>query len=89
MQDEGPHILRNGVSRGYYAALFRWRTNTVNRTSYRVIRPYQDNLQVKKEVVIIRDQGRTNHDSRNRLHLRQWNLEWEEQALGIMRNWKN
>ena len=57
MQDEEPHV-GNRVSRGYYVAFFRWRTNTVNSTFYRVIRPYQDNL---KKVTMIHEQGRTHH----------------------------
>ena len=84
MQDEGPHV-RNGVSRGYYVALFRWRTNTMNRASYRVIRPCQDNHKKGYD----NSGSRTNTSSRNLLHSRLWNLGWEEQASGIMRNWKN
>ena len=80
LKDDCPHV-RNGVSRGYYVALCRWRTNTMNRTSYRVVRPYQNNL---KNFVRRHDQVRTHHqeipciyddgtwDGRNRL----WRL-WE------------
>lgn len=58
----------------------------MNRTSYRVVRPCRNYL--NKKVVMKRDQGRTNTSSRNPPHLQQWNLEWEEQALGFMRKWK-
>ena len=55
---EGSHI-RNRVSRGYYVALFCWRTNTMNRTSYRVIGPYHRLF--LKMVSTIHDWGRTHH----------------------------
>ena len=50
----------------------------MNRTSYRVIRPYQNNL----KMVAMTQRSRTNTSLRNPLHLRRWNPEWEEQAFG-------